>query len=153
MPNSSPHDQLIQVSAAIIIRGEGDNLELLSARRSPSEAFGGGWEFPGGKWDPGEDGLTAMHRELIEELNVTLDVIHHLEGPLDNRAWPMGDTYALHVWICRQNSEVEIKLEEQHDDSRWLTLDNAEAVGWLEVDLPPLRAAVEWLRQNPQISA
>ena len=148
MPDSSPHDKLTQVSAVVLIRGEGADVEIFSARRTEPETLKGGWEFPGGKWDDGEDGLTALNREIDEELHIDLDVIHHVAGPLDNQAWPMGETYALHVWIARQSSEAPIRLEKQHDDSRWLTLDNAEAVDWLPVDLPPLRAAVEWLRAN-----
>ena len=137
----------IQVSAAAIIReGEG-GLELLSARRTgrPVE-LAGGWEFPGGKWDPGEDGLMALHREIYEEVGVIgLNVLHWLQGDLANGAWSMGDAYALHVYVCTLPAGVEPKLREQHDALAWLPLADAEQVPWLEVDLPPLRALVSWL--------
>ena len=43
---------------------------LLAARRTEPPALAGGWEFPGGKVDPGESPLAALHREIREELGV-----------------------------------------------------------------------------------
>ena len=43
---------------------------LLLARRPPGKRHAGLWEFPGGKFLPGETPLEAAQRELAEELGV-----------------------------------------------------------------------------------
>ena len=46
------------------------NGRLLLARRPPGKRHAGLWEFPGGKFLPGETPLEAARRELSEELGV-----------------------------------------------------------------------------------
>jgi len=54
---------MIRVAAAVIIR---DGRVLLASR--PAEKPPAGWEFPGGKLEPGETAAAAVVRELREEL-------------------------------------------------------------------------------------
>ena len=138
----------IPVSAAVLIRRGSAGPELLSARRTEPAHLAGGWEFPGGKWDEGEDAVTALRREIMEELGVDIDIIAPLAGPLANQSWPMADTYALHVFIAEISDGQIPELREQHDDMRWLSIEDPMQVAWLEVDIPPLTAAIEWLRTN-----
>jgi 8-oxo-dGTP pyrophosphatase MutT (NUDIX family) len=46
---------------------------VLVSRRHPGAIRGGLWEFPGGKFEPGEDARTAASRELLEETGVLVD--------------------------------------------------------------------------------
>lgn len=140
---------LIPVSAAAIIRRGQIEIELLSARRTEPANLAGGWEFPGGKWDAGEDAVGALRREIMEELGVDLELITDLPGPLGDGAWPMADRYALYVFICRIPAGQRPELREQHDALRWLPISNPEQVAWLPQDLPPLRALVDWLAAHP----
>ena len=55
---------MIRVVAAVII--EKDQI-FLSSR--PADKPPAGWEFPGGKVEPGENNADALKRELLEELN------------------------------------------------------------------------------------
>ena len=57
----------IEVAAAVIVNP--DNQILLSLR-APDVHQGGKWEFPGGKFEEGETGQSALSRELKEELNI-----------------------------------------------------------------------------------
>ena len=59
----------IEVAAAVIERPDG---EFLLAQRPEGKVYAGWWEFPGGKVEAGEDGLTALARELREELAIEL---------------------------------------------------------------------------------
>jgi 8-oxo-dGTP pyrophosphatase MutT (NUDIX family) len=60
-------------SSVIVLRGDGDGLEVLLVRRTPEARFMGGvWVFPGGAVDPGEDELGAALRELQEEASITV---------------------------------------------------------------------------------
>ena len=57
----------IEVVAAVIFNPLG---QFLLAQRPPGKAYAGYWEFPGGKVEPGEDTVTALKRELHEELGI-----------------------------------------------------------------------------------
>ncbi len=57
----------IDVAVAILIRADG---RALLAQRPAGKVYGGWWEFPGGKIEPGEATAHALARELHEELGV-----------------------------------------------------------------------------------
>lgn len=107
---------------------------LLAARRSAPAALAGGWEFPGGKVDEGESHEMAMHRELLEELGVHVHLGDEVPGPQDG-GWPLGENYLMFVFLAVITSGVPAPLED-HDELRWLPLDDLFDVGWLRDDLP-----------------
>ena len=43
---------------------------VLLARRPAGKVYAGYWEFPGGKFEPGEPAVGALARELHEELGI-----------------------------------------------------------------------------------
>ena len=57
----------LDVVAGILID---DSHRVLICERIEAGPFCGLWEFPGGKIDPGESALAALHRELAEELGI-----------------------------------------------------------------------------------
>ncbi|GAA3957758.1 NUDIX domain-containing protein [Gordonia caeni] len=62
------------VVAGAVLRERGGTTELLLAQRSYPEAVAGLWELPGGKAEDGEDLADALRRELLEELEITVEV-------------------------------------------------------------------------------
>ncbi len=76
---------MLVVGAAVVHRGR-----VLAARRTRPEATAGGWEFPGGKVDPGESMEDAVVREVGEELGCVVRVTRDLAGEV-----PIGDRYTL----------------------------------------------------------
>ena len=122
------------VGAAIV-----DSLErptvLLAARRTEPPELAGGWEFPGGKVDPGEHDEEALRRELCEELGVEVALGARIEGPLEGGRWPLGETYAMAMWWAVVTSGEPAPLED-HDSLRWLAYDELHDVPWLPADLP-----------------
>lgn len=143
-PPPLPAPRLV-VGAAIV-----DDLDrpttLLSARRTEPPELAGGWELPGGKVDPGEEPLDALHREIREELGVTIEVGAVLEGPVAG-AWPLGGRYVIQVWLARITSGEPRPLED-HDHLRALTRSELYDVAWLAADLPIVRG-VEALMNEP----
>jgi 8-oxo-dGTP diphosphatase len=144
MSTIDPTPVRLVVGAAIV-----DDLErparLLSARRTEPSALAGGWELPGGKVDEGESPLSALHREVLEELGVRIRLGAHVPGPLPGATWPLGDRYEMLVWLA-EVVEGEPAPIEDHDELRWLRLDDLRAVGWLPADLPIVETLATMLR-------
>ncbi|MCC5574347.1 (deoxy)nucleoside triphosphate pyrophosphohydrolase [Microtetraspora sp. AC03309] len=122
----------IVVGAAII-----ENGRLLAAQRADPPELKGGWEFPGGKVDPGESDHDALVRECVEELGVKIAVGRRVGGE-----WPLSNGYVLRVWLATIASGVPEPLE--HLALRWLSPGEFYDVAWLPADLP-IVGAVEGL--------
>lgn len=59
----------IDVAVGILMRENGD---VLLGKRPEGKPYAGYWEFPGGKVESGESIETALKREFVEELDVTI---------------------------------------------------------------------------------
>ncbi|MGN6605860.1 MAG: (deoxy)nucleoside triphosphate pyrophosphohydrolase [Jatrophihabitans sp.] len=121
---------MIAVVAAAIVRDG----RVLAARRSRPEAVAGGWEFPGGKVEPGETEAEALVREIDEELGVRVIVERRLAEASD-----ASITLALHTAHLPSGEPV---AGADHDELRWLGYDELESVEWLPIDralLAPVR--------------
>ena len=113
----------LDVGAGAIIR-EG---KFLAARRAPSEKHAGWWEFPGGKFEEGEDASSCLIREIMEELELEVEI----GDSIGVWIFDHGDVVVrLHVMECRILSG-EMKLH-VHDKVVWC--DGPNEVEWLGPD-------------------
>ena len=74
------------------------NGRYLITQRLPNDSFGGTWEFPGGKPNPGEPLTECLIREMKEELGILVSVgekLQEIEHPYPTR------TIRLHCFACR----------------------------------------------------
>jgi 8-oxo-dGTP diphosphatase len=138
---------LIPVAAAVIFRLDGNYVQILSAKRAAGEFLEHQWEFPGGKFEPGESAEEALHRELLEELGIELEVESQLLAESADGGWEMGNGYVLYPFLAQIAKGQQIVLGPQHSEIKWLELADAESVDWVKADLAPLRAAVARLRR------
>ncbi|SDR97206.1 (deoxy)nucleoside triphosphate pyrophosphohydrolase [Paraoerskovia marina] len=122
------------VVAAAILDDLDQPAALLGARRSQPEHLAGRWEFPGGKVEPGETPVDALHRELREELGVTVELSEEVPGPRDG-AWEITDRHVMRLWCARVVTGDPQPLVE-HDELRWLGPDDLYSVPWLDADVP-----------------
>lgn len=114
---------------------------LLVARRSAPEKLAGMWEFPGGKVETGEVPEAALVRELLEELGIGVRLGSELPSQAPE-GWPLNDQARMRVWFV-EISSGEPKPLEDHDELRWVALDNHDDVlslPWIPADFPIVRA-------------
>jgi 8-oxo-dGTP diphosphatase len=127
---------MIHVVAGALFDEQG---RVLIAQRPPGKHMAGGWEFPGGKLEPGEQPLAGLKRELQEELGIeTLEatpLIAYEHGYSDRRV-------LLDLWLVSRYAGEPSSVEGQ--PLQWVMIDELETVGLLEADrpmIPALRAA------------
>lgn len=124
----------IEVVAAIIKR---DN-KIFATQRGSGE-FQGGWEFPGGKIEPGETPQKALIREIIEELDTTIQVNELVD--IVEYDYPKFHL-SMHCFLCELVSG-DLTLKE-HQDAKWLDKNELDSIAWLPADL----GLIEKLRET-----
>lgn len=128
----------VRVVAAIII----ENDKVFATQRGYGE-FKDGWEFPGGKIEPGETPEEAIVREIKEELDTEVEVIELLdmvEYDYPNFHLSMG------CFICKIKSG-DLVLKE-HEAAKWLTKDTLGSVEWLPADMGLVREIEKYLKED-----
>ncbi len=129
MPTLSSSDVVedkptIRVVAAVIRDGD----RIYATQRGYGE-YKDGWEFPGGKIEPGETPEEALVREIREELAVTIEVGEKISTiEYDYPKFHLS----MDCFWCRI-VDGEIHLQE-HEAARWLTKEDLAAVDWLPAD-------------------
>ena len=134
---------VVQVVGAAIV--EGDRVLVAQRQGGP---YDGCWEFPGGKVERGESDLSALVREIGEELGVAIvpqafvgEVL--LDGVVGGGA-PGSST--LRVWWARVEGGEPVAHE--HAELRWVTAGALEDLDWIPADRP-LIPAVRTLLRSP----
>ena len=114
----------IQVVAAVIREGD----RIFAAQRGYGRAKDG-WEFPGGKIEPGETPEQALVREIQEELGAEITV----GEKLTQVEWDYPDFHlSMGCYVCAVESGA-LTLRE-HESARWLSPEELDAVDWLPAD-------------------
>lgn len=130
----------IEVVAAVIKAKEENQYKIFTTQRGYGE-FKGMWEFPGGKVEDGESREVALKREINEELKTEIEItdfIQTIEYDYPNFHLTM------HCFLCNVVSGDLTLME--HEDSKWLSIDELYSVDWLPADIVVLPSIVEKLR-------
>ena len=106
---------ITNVVAAVIKK---ENLYLI-VQRNRHKHLGLQWEFPGGKVENSESFLDALMREILEELNITINVHEKISEEKFNDE---KIDITLHYFLCTIK-EGAIKLTE-HEDFLWIEKKN-----------------------------
>jgi 8-oxo-dGTP diphosphatase len=123
-------NKIITVSGAIILRinPETKRKEIFATQRGYGD-YKDGWEFPGGKLEPGETPQQCIEREIREELATEVKA-EKILGIVDYD-YP-NFHLTMHCILCTIVSG-ELKLLE-HEAARWLTKETLRSVDWLPAD-------------------
>ncbi len=87
---------------------------------------GRGWEFPGGKVEPGETPAQALVRECREELAVEIEPDRELGGA-------SAGGIDLRLWSARLVAGTPTAGPD-HAELRWVGADGLDALDWLPID-------------------
>jgi 8-oxo-dGTP diphosphatase len=120
----------IVVAGALIA----DRALLVAQRRRPPD-LAGLWELPGGKVAPGETEVTALARELREELGVEVMVGERIGADV-----AISDAVVLRAYLVNQTGGVLTALD--HRALRWVDAAELLDLPWVPADrawLPELR--------------
>ncbi|GAB3038787.1 DNA mismatch repair protein MutT [Nocardioides flavus (ex Wang et al. 2016)] len=123
----------IEVVGAVIVR---DGL-VYCVQRGPDGSLPGMWEFPGGKVEPGEDEITALSREIQEELLCEVKVGNKVTTTAHD--YDFG-TVRLTTYYCDLIAG-EPSLTE-HTAELWLQPDQLPELNWAPADVPAVEDIV-----------
>jgi len=120
------------VVAAAVIDGAG---RVLIAQRPAGKHLAGGWEFPGGKLEPGEDRRAGLARELREEIGIDIGTPRPLLRL--RHTYPSGEVL-LDMWVVRTYRGEPRGLDAQA--LRWVSQDELSTTELLPADEPIVAA-------------
>ena len=128
--------KIVKVVAAIIIHEN----KIFATQRGYGE-FKDGWEFPGGKIEPGETSQEALVREIKEELDIEIEVKDFLETvEYDYPTFHLS----MDCFFCTIKSG-ELVLKE-HEAAKWLTVETLDSVDWLPADQGLIEGIREYMK-------
>lgn len=115
----------INVVAAVIFKDG----RVFATQRGYGE-FKDGWEFPGGKIEPGESPEDALRREIREELEVEVNVGELIDTiEYDYPAFHLS----MKCYACTIADGHPHLLE--HEAAKWLSSTQLSSVDWLPADI------------------
>jgi 8-oxo-dGTP diphosphatase len=116
---------------------------IFAAQRSHNMSLPLKWEFPGGKVDDGETEAEALHREIMEELSVEIEIGARLTPTFKEDPHRI---ICLVPYICRIISLPIILTE--HLQYKWVAMDEILNLDWAEADLGVIETYTRYLESR-----
>lgn len=110
---------------------------VLCARRGPTGALAGMWEFPGGKIESGESPRAALEREIMEELRCDIVVGEHVETTRYEYDFAV---ILLTTFYCTLVAGEPVLTE--HAAVRWLPPAQMLELEWAPADIPAVERII-----------
>lgn len=94
-----------------------ENKILLVKRRSNDVQMPGIWEVPGGRLENGENPVSGLKREVMEETGLEIEVV--VPFNVNHFTRSDGQTITMLVYLCKALS-TEVTLSEEHPEFEWV---------------------------------
>lgn len=128
------------VAVGAIIEDDSTGKILLLKRTSDNDYFSGGiWEYITGRMNQFEDPVNGLHREIMEEAGIEVEVgkplsIYHIfrgEEKAENELVGI-------IYRCTAKT-TSVKLSEEHTDFKWLSPRDAIKI----IENPGMKATIQ----------
>ncbi|VDM07234.1 unnamed protein product [Wuchereria bancrofti] len=143
---------IVRAAGMLVYRYKADRIEylLLQASYPPHH-----WSPPKGHIDPGEDEWSAALRETCEEAGITannldvhmdfVEVLNYVVKKSDRHGEEINKQKTVKYWLARLKNDEEIRLSDEHQDVRWLSVDEASMLAQYKEMQDLIRKAEEYL--------
>lgn len=134
-----------------VIRPSTHGYELLLVRRTQGRYMGGTWQLVSGKIQSDETALEAGLREIREETGIK--PIEYYRIPEVSQFYRHEDNSinTMVSFLAITTHDVQVRLNKEHTDSQWVTLDQAiEMLIW-PVDRSALESARRMILNNSAV--
>ena len=121
--------KFVSVVAAVIHKNENGIEKIFATQRGYGD-YKDGWEFPGGKVEPGETPEDAIVREIKEELDTDINVEKYI-GMVEYD-YP---TFYLSMRCYQCTIKSGSLILKEHEAAKWLKMENLYSVEWLPADM------------------
>lgn len=109
-----------------IMKIENGKMKFLLLKRSPDEKYPNIWQMVTGKIKNGEKAFEAALRELKEETSLVAEELYSV--PFVNSVYlsETDEVCMIPVFLCRVNENDQIKISHEHQEFRWVDVEEAE---------------------------
>lgn len=121
--------KIINVVAGVIRNKEN---KILVAKRDQYQPHPGKWEFPGGKLKFNESIEDGLKREILEELNLTINIISECGEITHLYEEYFMNLKLMNVKINQYSENIKLNV---HEDAKWVKENELNNFDWLEANL------------------
>ena len=116
---SSQHNNITQVVVGVLFNHQN---QVLIAKRPLHKPYPGLWEFPGGKIEPNESPLAALHREFFEELCLKLpnDPKSNAIKAFHEITYIREPDYAVHLLVYKITEYIGEPIGAEGQEIKWV---------------------------------
>ena len=109
----------------LVLRGSGEQLEVLCLRRAAKGRSPGSWEAVHGHVDKGETAVDAALREIKEETGLAPERLYSLSRAEAFYHHSENEVVMIPVFAAFVAADAKVKLSKEHDKHEWLRVQAA----------------------------
>lgn len=126
-PNFVPQKECALIAQkAVVLNSSG---EVLLLKRSEKTSRAGGWDFPGGGLENGEDPVEGIRREILEETRLEVADVR----PVFATSFNEDADFVVMIGYRTYTKSDDVVLNWEHNEYKWVTMEEA-----LNSELPDL---------------
>lgn len=95
------------------------------------------WEFPGGKVEKGESLQAAIEREILEELDCTIEA-----GEIFNTTTHEYDNVIVNLTCIKCKIIDGLPMSNEHSELIWFRRENLDSLKWANADIPAVNKLI-----------